>query len=443
MKRVIVGFLVISFGLFLKSCNSVEPPPDGQALTLKLEDVSCTEAWITLTTTNLQLPATLTLRQINPTGDTVSQILNLNTQDSLLYIDSLLPNKSYQHQVSSIEYPATSNEIRVTTMDTTSHAFTWQTFVFGEQIGSVLFDVAVIDENNIWAVGAIYMTDSVGQAIGYNAVHWDGQNWELKRILYAGNIWSIKSVFAINENDIWFSAYVRYYNGNFIELPIPGILMGWEVNKIWGNSSNDFYVVGTNGNIVQYDGSNWRKIYNNTDVNLQDINGTSDGNEVWTCGWSNQSGRVSLLKIMGSSVESIWDSQTNTTLNTYRGTLLNSLWANGNGEFVLVGGQVLRHSLIDKKIVRREWVPYLNGSKVLELGNYAYRIKGSNKNNIVAAGDAAMIWHYNGSSWYKFEEVYNQEDRLYGLVVTDNLIVAVGKRYSGLISGALILVGRR
>ncbi|MCK7527798.1 MAG: hypothetical protein MZV64_64395 [Ignavibacteriales bacterium] len=57
-------------------------------------------------------------------------------------------------------------------------------------------------------------------------------------------------------------------------------------------------------------------------------------------------------------------------------------------------------------------------------------LKGSNKNNIIAAGDAAMIWHFNGATWYKYSELYNLEDRLYGLAVTDNVIVAVGKRYS-------------
>ena len=179
-------------------------------------------------------------------------------------------------------------------------------------------------------------------------------------------------------------------------------------------------------------------------MDLQDISGTPDLNEIWTCGWNYNNGRVSLLKINENNVESIWDSQTNTTLNTYRGTLLNSLYANGNKEFVLVGGQVLRHSLIDKKQVKLEWVKTYNGSKVLELGNYGYRIKGSNKNNIAVAGDAAMIWHFNGVTWYKYSELYDLDDRLYGLAVTDDVIVAVGIRYfPGTLGGALLIIGRR
>lgn len=99
MEKVIFVLLVIIFALLLKSCNTTEPPPpppngEKPTLELTLEDVSCIEAWITLNTTNLQLPTTLTLKQINPAGDTTSHILNFNTKDSLLYIDSLLPNKS-------------------------------------------------------------------------------------------------------------------------------------------------------------------------------------------------------------------------------------------------------------------------------------------------------------------------------------------------------------
>lgn len=172
---------------------------------LTLEDVSCIEAWIKLETTNLQLPATITLKQYNPTGDTLSQILNLNTQDSLLYIDSLLPKKSYQYQVSSNQHQISSNELSVTTLDTTSHIFSYQTFELGDPLtgnSSILYDVALIHANNIYAVGEIYMHDSLGQTSLYNVIHWDGNDWELKKVTYNGIPPVIHSVFAIDENDI-------------------------------------------------------------------------------------------------------------------------------------------------------------------------------------------------------------------------------------------------
>ncbi len=42
--------LITILFLLLANCNSVEPP-SGLEINLKLEDVSCTEAWITLSST--------------------------------------------------------------------------------------------------------------------------------------------------------------------------------------------------------------------------------------------------------------------------------------------------------------------------------------------------------------------------------------------------------
>ena len=70
--------------------------------------------------------------------------------------------------------------------DTTSHNFTWQSWTFGEIGTSRLYDVAIVDENNIWAVGEIYLLDSLGQPDprAYNALHWDGIKFEIERIPY-------------------------------------------------------------------------------------------------------------------------------------------------------------------------------------------------------------------------------------------------------------------
>lgn len=57
-------FPIVLFLLFTTSCNTTEPPSN-QTLILKIEDVSCTEAWIQLTSNNLQLPATMNLLKNN------------------------------------------------------------------------------------------------------------------------------------------------------------------------------------------------------------------------------------------------------------------------------------------------------------------------------------------------------------------------------------------
>ncbi len=89
MKTIIKIVLILNAVAIYNSCNTTEPPPpppngDKPTLELTLEDVSCIEAWIALTTTNFTLPAELVLKQINPTGDTLSQVSILNTKYSRL-----------------------------------------------------------------------------------------------------------------------------------------------------------------------------------------------------------------------------------------------------------------------------------------------------------------------------------------------------------------------
>ncbi|HRN27977.1 MAG TPA: glucosyl transferase, partial [Ignavibacteriaceae bacterium] len=264
--------------LTLTSCNTTEPPPPDKTkptLTIELDDVSCIEAWLQLKTKDLDLPAELTLKQYNPTGDSLSHIFVLNTQDSLLYIDSLLPNQNYSFRVTSSQYQVSSIQQPVITMDTTSHNFTFQSWTFGTVGSSVLYDVAIINENNIWAVGEIMIADtSINGYTTYNAVHWDGNQWELKRIPYYFNnqtfYGAIRAIFAFKENDIWFgTGNMIHWNGiDYISVYVG---LGMTINKIWGSSNQDVYIVGNNGSIAHYNGSNWQRIESGTTLNINDI----------------------------------------------------------------------------------------------------------------------------------------------------------------------------
>ena len=170
-------------------------------------------------------------------------------------------------------------------MDTTSHNFTWQTFTFGNAGAgsSVLYDVAIIDENNIWAVGEIYMNDSLGNPDpnAYNAIHWNGTSWELKKIRYYGACSAveyppIKAIWAFSENNIVITngGSIGWFDGINVNLDcVVNPLLTGSINKMWGNSSSDLYAVGNNGNIAHYQNGSWRKIESGTTLNINDILG--------------------------------------------------------------------------------------------------------------------------------------------------------------------------
>jgi hypothetical protein len=406
--------------LNLNSCNTIDPPPEETkpTLTLELDDVSCTEAWLQITTNNIQLPTTINLLKNN----SVTQSFSLSTQDSLFYIDSLLPNQNYSFQVSSIQHPVSSNELSVTTMDTTSHNFTFETFTFGQHSSSVLYDIAIINENDIWAVGEIYMNDSLGNPDphAFNAIHWDGTSWELKRIMFyticgqqSRTPYPAKAIFAFSKNDIWISVdgdqIARIENGvqtNIICLPSN---VSMSINKIWGTSNNDLYIVGSAGNIAHYKNGSWTKIESGTTTDIQDILGyndnfTNESDVYCAVSYVFQAGDRKIIHIKNNMVDSL------TWLSDKR---INSIWTSNNRFFFTAGDGVFENK-------RGYW------NQVKDLPPYySNNIRGNDLNDVFVCGDFGLLSHFNGSSWVTYNEHYMQ-GILFSIATKNNLVVTVG-----------------
>jgi hypothetical protein len=209
----------------------------------------------------------------------------LNKSDTLLYDNGLKPNENYKYtayaELNGQRSPQTVAEI--ITMDTTSHNFSWTTYEFGGGYGTSYFkDVSIIDENDIWAVGEIHTSDtdqwnedSTEWVQPYNAAHWDGQNWELRRISNTG--YPRRIVYSFSKNDVWFDGSIKWdgvgYSVHMKNFPLMPNGDGWYKNSMWGASNNDFYVVGDHGMIAHYDGQSWTKIESGTDLPINDIFG--------------------------------------------------------------------------------------------------------------------------------------------------------------------------
>ncbi len=434
---------VLTTTLFI-SCNTTEPPiitplpPDLRKITLTIEDASCTEVWLKIKADSLTLPAELTLKQYIPSGDSLSQIFVLNTQDSVLYIDSLLPNQTYNYQVVlSTDTTIKSEKVTAQTLEPTSHNFTWQTWEFGQHSSSVLYDVAIIDENNIWAVGEIYMNDSLGNPdpIAYNAAHWDGTDWEIKKInvLFRGSTITppLEGVFAFSSSDIWFVG----------SLPVHGDGINWtmydlrttvdpnlSLSKAWGATSNDIYFVGRNGSVAHKSGNLWTKIESGTILHLTDIYGDIDGN-VYAAGVDisyakgvvvkgNNSGSWEVM-IEGDIID---ESQLFDKLFGRLGTL----WVDEIG--TLYAGADFLYQFKNSKwdFVRSLPENYLGGDQYY-IG-YLYSIRGNKSNDIIVAGDRNTLRHFNGLDWSEIGIPYNPYRSIFwrSVSIKDNLSVAIG-----------------
>jgi hypothetical protein len=129
-KAIILLLLLLS--LILNSCNTTESVIQGN-IKLIPEDYSCTEVWLRLQSDGaVTNPVTITA------NDKPVKEVNLVSQDTVIYVDSLLPGEQYKLKAAAKE--ASSNEAAVKTLDTTSHDFVWETYQFGSH-GSSLYDM--------------------------------------------------------------------------------------------------------------------------------------------------------------------------------------------------------------------------------------------------------------------------------------------------------------
>jgi len=443
---LLILLLILLFLLLpSQSCKQATEPRLEPELALTLEDVSCTEAWMQLKTTNLQLPTTINVLKNN----TVTQTFSLSTQDTLLYIDSLLPNQTYKFKVvltqnqqpTSYPQPPTSNEVTVTTMDTTSQEFSWEIYEYGIVTNvSRIFDVAIIDENNIWAVGEIYMNDSLGNPDpnAYNAVHWDGTKWELKRIpyIYNGQIEfpTIRAICAFSNNDIWFGIAslihwdgIKYNSINTMSF-FPAL-----INKMWGSSGNDFYIVGNNGNIAHWDGVRWRKIESGTALSLSDIQ-SGENNEIYICGWdaSTISGIIlkSTNRIKFNKFAEGAPIEPEQIFNPKLFGEIATIWYDKQ-KTLYAGGSILYQNKFNRwDYVKSLPENYLGGNVNANYRGFIGRIKGNASNDMWIAGDRNTLRHFNGVSWKQIGLPYNPDMDLVwrGIDCKDNVTVVVGSK---------------
>ena len=317
----------------------------------------------------------------------------------------------------------TGTETNDSISDTTSQSFSWEKLTFGDY-SSRLFDVAIIDENNIWAVGEIH-TDETGKFDSngvwvqpYNAVHWDGNTWELKRIADSGYPRNV--VYAFGENNVWFDGTIHWdgvkYSVHRNGFPLLPNGDGWRINSMWGSSSDNLYIVGNDGNIAHYNGREWIKIKSKTELNINDIygsyNSSNDTFEIIAVASNELEGyEKAIIKIIGSEVTSL--------SNTPIKEVLSSVWFLPNEIYYVAGSGIYQKN----NLGNQSWK-----NNPLDITKYyIYKIRGNSANDVVGVGGFGEIIHFNGKRWHSFFDETSINGNYSSVDIKDNIIVAVGQ----------------
>ena len=417
--------------------NDTIQPPDTlePEITLSVpHPAGVNELWLQVQLNDVEFPAAFVLDR---NGNFYKQF-TLNNADTIISDDRLPVSTTFTYRAAfaNANLNSDSSEIVVlTTRDSTTHDYSWERFEFGSGFSDNLLYAAIIDENNIWAVGELHAPDSAGESQHYNAVHWNGDEWEYIEIT---NV-PVNAIFAFSANDIWVGTSAPYHwdGSEWTVYNVTGIFNGY-IKEIWGSSSNNIIMVGTNGSIARFNGTSWQKMNSGTTIDLVDVWGSAGGEVVWACGRSSGGFESVLLRYNGSSWEKVWEKNGDNNNLPYYGTIT-GVWLNDDWEkaFIIGSYGLYRQS----SFISHEVFQQLDRTVIPE---FSRKIRGTAPNNVFFVGEFAMIMHYNGSSFNLYNSIYNPEslDNLKSVAVYGDIVVAVGQNVN-FPSKGLILKGRR
>jgi len=429
---------------FLIGCNDSPPgPPPVSSIQLAVEDASCTEAWLKVTFTDSNQPRTIALRRDRQTVLTAQ----LTGNDSILIDEGLLPNHAYTYQVvrlrDSVAVDASANA-QATTLDTTSHNWSFVLDTLGDGNSSVLNDVAIIHDSLAYAVGEIYLRDSTGQLDphAYNMAKWDGVSWQPMRIQFyticgqaSRTPYPASSVFAFSATDVWITSrggQLAHWNGTTqtatICNPDPFV-----INKLWGENANSILAVGYDGQVGRighFAFGTWQRIESGTTLDVYDIfgqrNSITGEQEVYAVAAKQfVSFDKRILKIAGNSVSAVSDSGIPYSLH--------GIWFKAGRKYCVAGSGLYSKNTINSATSWKWLHPGVTDY-------YLYAIRGNEINDLFSCGSFGELIHYNGISWTSFRATTSiAQGALYEISVKGNVSIAVG--YDA--PRAIAAIGRR
>lgn len=441
-SKIILISLATLIMLLYCSCNTTEPGKRTESEWFSLDDISCTEAW-------LKIAGSVEYEKVIINRDG-KEILNFKQpiNDTIIYNTDLEPGKNYTFQAFRKSADnTTENSLVITgkTYDTTSHNFTWQTFVVGDALMGGINDIAIINDTLIYAVGAIFPR-YISEPHAYCLAEWNGKSWQLKRLYdkeidYLGNeaflnLSNIYGIHVINQQDIWLTtASVFHWNNKdtLAELFIQHQdlnTFGAYLMKTWGASANDVYCAGYLGTIVHISNGSWKRIESGTTLNINDIYGNYDNIK-------NQSEIIAVGSNVGSGsgnfilqIDKEKAKQLSTSGIITNGDLI-SIWFSSDRAYYVAGnGLYYKHKITDST-----WSECRNVMRY-----YGTDVCGNGFNDVFATSYSGDIVHFNGNTWQNYYTQIPIPGCYFGQIESKgNTVVVVG--YSN--RDIVLVVGKR
>ena len=296
--------------------------------------------------------------------------------------------------------------------DTTTHNWRFEIDTLGGK-NSGANDVIAFNEKDAWVTGNFYVykdSTQTGSRTLYNIAHWDGVRWTLMMIPNPCK-GEAGAIFGLDKNNIVFESYGLHVYDRIYEhaITIPPNTIKHGINAIWAINSQEFYMVGPEGEFLKWDGKligSFTTINSNTDIDLTDIYGDND--TLFICGITPAWDRSIMLKFSNGKLSEI----------------------DGEGFFQAFGiwysvkdSGVLAVAGSKNRILRNGKWREIDSSR--QFKPYMQCVRGTGLNNIWWGGHFLSFIHYNGSTFKQIEQLYGN-GILTKIFVSDKYLFAVG-----------------
>jgi len=400
---------VIVLGLVLQQCPTqpVSAPEPGA---IAVEYTTATATWL-----RVQVADTARQAGLRVYRDTVQVAeLAMAPADTTLLDTGLTPNTIYHYHTVRVQAGherASSEPLSVTTLPTTSHEFTTTMDTLGasDAGSSVLHDVAIIDEENIWVVGEIRADSGV-----FGAAVWDGTQWKLRQLIAGISNVRPRGIWAVSPTDIWFaSGSIYHWDGNQTTVEwVRNTHSRETIETVWGTSPTNIYFGGTQGLLIHYDGQTFTRLVSDTETRIQDIWGARDPR---TGAWQVLCAASPGYGTANSGLYRIMPDQTVEPLPWVDGRAANSVWFDHPFALFACGSGIFQ------RLSSGPWEE-IGGIEVIPANTE--RIRGTAPNNFFVVSDFGHIAHYNGRDFLVYQP--NPEILYESCAVTKDGLVAVG-----------------
>ncbi|MBI5214358.1 MAG: hypothetical protein HY960_01255 [Ignavibacteriae bacterium] len=440
---LLLALSLMSISLFSLACEEEELkiiiPPHVPTIAITVDDVGVTEAWLKIGSID-----STTLGNIMVKHDTtVVLTANVTARETIVVSEQLLPNKHYTFKTYKLDNTTlidSSLPLNLTTIDTTSHDFTWTFDTLGDGNASILHDVCIVNDTLAYAVGDIEILDTSNNFVQHNLVVWNGKTWEVKRMylprygfdcsLVTHRASPLYSVFQFPSGRIIFSdgSSTMVLLGDTTNTNYPCMPAGTgsgTILKIWGVSENDFYCIGRRGTLIRYLNGVWKKLESGTGYNVEDIWGAENPRTKETEILAITTSNPLLLKIEGET----------STLLSGEGLRFSQsgIWFVPGKKYFIAGDGLFAKNSPYSTEQWREVVGTTN------FNYYREAIRGNGLNDFVVVCHYGDIFHFNGFTWKSYRQITYMNGVYYRVAMKGNIVIAVGR----VNNTAIIATGKR